>query len=114
MTTIHSEGAHSEWCWAREFSDAYEWLFADINLTISETESFQQALFYPNPSDDIIFINGYELIRSLSIIDIAGKSVFTSSEPSDSLNISSLASGKYLINYITITGEMNSLKWNKL
>jgi len=114
ITTIHSDGAHSEWYWSREFSDAYEWLFADINLSLPNSERPPQVLIYPNPSDDFIFIKGHESIASLRIIDITGRIIYHTSEPTDSVEVSSFASGKYLINYSTHEGEMKSLKWSKL
>lgn len=31
--TLHNDGEHSEWYWAREFPAAYKWLFGDLDLT---------------------------------------------------------------------------------
>lgn len=35
---IHPDGKHSETYWAREFGNAYKWLFADLNLENTPTE----------------------------------------------------------------------------
>ncbi len=48
---VKSDGQHSEWFWAREFPDAYKWLFADFT---SPTKEPGQASFsldiFPNPA----------------------------------------------------------------
>ena len=47
----HSDGQHSEWYWAREFEDAYLWLFRRGPAGNSEIiEDSSPIKFYPNPS----------------------------------------------------------------
>lgn len=54
----HSDGQHSEWYWAREFPDAYEWLYADAVAvgTIDPNKPLSITLS-PNPADSILQVN---------------------------------------------------------
>ena len=58
---VKSDGQHSEWFWAREFPDAYEWLFADF--TSSSNEPVQSTLtlkIFPNPASTWVRFAGME------------------------------------------------------
>lgn len=56
---VKSDGQHAEWFWAREFADAYKWLFADVTSPTKEPDpaAFPLALF-PNPSSTWIRFAG--------------------------------------------------------
>ena len=56
---IESDGKHSEWFWAREFPDAYVWLFQNA---VSTDNTANAAAFgvYPNPAGDWIRLSGFE------------------------------------------------------
>lgn len=59
---VKPDGTHSEWFWAREFPDAYEWLFADF--TSSANEPGQAALafeIFPNPASTYVRFAGTEV-----------------------------------------------------
>jgi metallo-beta-lactamase class B len=47
----HTDGAHSEWYWRREFGAAYTFLFPASTVTISELTE-DNVRIYPNPSKD--------------------------------------------------------------
>lgn len=48
---VIADGKHAEWFWAREFPDAYQWLFADFTSSSSEPEHASTTLeIFPNPS----------------------------------------------------------------
>jgi predicted alpha/beta superfamily hydrolase len=73
---VISDGKHSEWFWAREFPDAYEWLFADF--TSSSHELAQAALrleIFPNPSSTWVRFSGpvEDEIIAFQIIGTDGK-----------------------------------------
>jgi metallo-beta-lactamase class B len=47
----HTDGAHSEWYWRREFGAAYTFLFPAPSVSISELTE-DNVRIYPNPSKD--------------------------------------------------------------
>ncbi len=57
---------------------------------------------YPNPANDVLNING-EGIQQVNLIDINGRTVMSAAK-AGSLNISSLATGVYMVRVITTTG----------
>lgn len=59
QVVIESDGKHSEWFWAREFPDAYVWLFQNA---VSTDNTANAAAFgvYPNPAGDWIRLSGFE------------------------------------------------------
>ena len=52
---VHEDGAHSEWYWAREYEDAYKWLFGDLASVIGDKELFK-PLVGPIPTSGPINI----------------------------------------------------------
>lgn len=49
-----TDGQHSEWFWAREFSDAYKWLFTfSVGTQVPETAEVQ---IFPNPAGNWVRI----------------------------------------------------------
>lgn len=72
---IHSDGEHSEWYWRREFPAAYEWLFGDLNLTDVEEVTETAIEIFPNPSDSILNIRGWENLEkpAVEIVTLSGK-----------------------------------------
>jgi len=56
---VVADGKHAEWFWAREFPDAYEWLFADFST--SSYDPVQHAFpleIFPNPASTWIRFAG--------------------------------------------------------
>jgi hypothetical protein len=64
---VHSDGAHSEWYWAREFGSAYEWLFGDLELTSIVEPKKKNISVFPNPTDSIIQIEGLDNYDQITI-----------------------------------------------
>ncbi len=58
-TLVSPDGQHSEWFWAREFPDAYEWLFqgAVTAVTWPKTKKEQLQIF-PNPGSSWVRFSG--------------------------------------------------------
>ena len=78
------------------------------------TEGLDKASFaiYPNPTKNTLHINGLITIAKVSLYDVSGKLVLESKELADnSLNVSSLKSGMYLIK---ITNSKNASAVKKL
>ncbi|MEM6395227.1 MAG: alpha/beta hydrolase-fold protein [Bacteroidota bacterium] len=74
----HADGAHSEWYWAREFGEVYQWLFPAI--VNSNTLIDPQELHYrhsPNPAQNKLVI-AFQLERptqtQISLNDSLGRS----------------------------------------
>jgi predicted alpha/beta superfamily hydrolase len=62
------DGKHSEWFWAREFPDAYEWLFADFTSSTQHPSSQPVSLeIFPNPSQTWVYFSGYASTDTLEI-----------------------------------------------
>jgi predicted alpha/beta superfamily hydrolase len=52
LAVAHADGQHSEWYWAREFPDAYEWLFRSSSTAVSpQLGAGPLILLAPNPAD---------------------------------------------------------------
>lgn len=50
----HADGQHSEWYWAREFSSAYQWLFANAAPTNTVAPKVLGIKITPNPADSML------------------------------------------------------------
>lgn len=61
------------------------------------------ATVYPNPVSDVIFVENSKEVARLRIINLAGKTVYESSNVPDAVPVKNLAAGMYQI-YITRTG----------
>ncbi len=58
---VKADGQHSEWFWAREFPDAYEWLFADFTTSSNElTQNSPKLEIFPNPANTWVRFSGAE------------------------------------------------------
>lgn len=70
---IDSYGTHTEGYWRGEFGAAYQWLFANTNLSTEELAAEEQQLFQISPSQ--IFAKGIDTAAVFQLVDIAGKKV---------------------------------------
>lgn len=66
---IAADGQHSEWFWAREFPDAYVWLFQDAVTATNNGGSHQSdnLEIFPNPAGDWLRITGIETSQKLQV-----------------------------------------------
>ena len=72
LTSVEkADGQHSEWFWAREFRDAYLWLFSETVNATNETGS-EPPLFKitPNPAIDSLHLSVNEPYPSLLLIEL--------------------------------------------
>jgi len=79
MTIEKTDGQHSEWFWAREFKDAYLWLYKDVNSVKDQSISVENELtVFPNPTTDSVSIK-FELTQashvSLRLYNLSGQIV---------------------------------------
>ncbi len=91
-----ADGAHSEWFWAREYPDAYKWLFD--NLVLKSDDGQQKKIkVFPNPVADFLVVESSSSNFKYSIYSIAGLKMLNSQSAGDRIDISSLPSGMYLL-----------------
>lgn len=72
---VHPDGQHSEWYWAREFKDAYEWLWDE---TVSVTNEWNDELgIFPNPTVNKFMLDGLlpHEPYSLHLYDLQGNEI---------------------------------------
>ncbi len=94
---VKADGQHAEWFWAREFGDAYKWLFSDLSLAAGDLEVFSKIRISPNPADKWLHIASPTAARLL-ILDQKGSLVRKENISGDAqLDVSELPSGFYLI-----------------
>jgi predicted alpha/beta superfamily hydrolase len=98
----HSDGQHSEWYWAREFPDAYIWLYANSMPTDNEAITIDPSIrFAPNPTDSMLNLISEKQIKSprLEVYTLDGKLVQKRRKiRSNQLNVSDFPEGFYLFN----------------
>ena len=77
-------------------------LLADTLAT--KSESIADFSIYPNPANDIVNIQSNETLKNVSIFNILGKQVFNQNNNLETLNLSNLNAGIYLIKVETEQG----------
>jgi len=109
----HPDGQHSEWYWAREFPDAYEWLYANSTATSTEEAQVARVRLSPNPADSILYV---ELPKGISkpayqIYTFDGRLVQASrSLRGKEINVSALEAGAYIFNILSNGKILSSQK----
>ena len=78
-------------------------MVGDINA-ISEITN--EMSLYPNPVSDYLYIKADVVIDQVTIYDLGGKVVKQVKQPTNSINLSDLASGFYMLKATTPQGEM--------
>ena len=101
--TFHADGAHSEWYWAREFSDAYIWLFAGLNFTNTPETTDHAARLFPNPVDSFLFLKNMPTWTrpSYRIAGMDGKIHASGRLNSTQVDVRHLAPGMYVFQVIS-------------
>jgi hypothetical protein len=104
-----ADGQHSEWFWAREFPDVYQWLFRDASVSTTTTTTKKPKLeIFPNPAGDWVRYTGVEPGEKVQvqIIGADGKvrrdTVFAYGEP---LWTGDLPAGVYVVRVRKIGGS---------
>ncbi len=68
----------------------------DLSLAVNEASVKSNLKVYPNPAVDVINLSADKEIKSVTIFDISGKKVKSSTETKQ-INVSSLAKGTYIL-----------------
>jgi hypothetical protein len=90
------DGAHSEWFWAREYPDAYEWLFDELILAYQSIPANNVTLF-PNPVSDFLTITAPDAALTYSIYSITGQLILSGVVENRSIDTSGLSTGLFYI-----------------
>ncbi|MCK8482237.1 T9SS type A sorting domain-containing protein [Psychroserpens algicola] len=80
----------------------------NLSLDVAEYLIKMDVLLYPNPASQIVTIkpNDGILITSVDVYDISGKKIGIKLSPENSLDVSNLADGVYLVNIFSESGEI--------
>lgn len=100
-----SNGQHSEWFWAQEFPEAFEWLFMDASLGTGSSAEIEIAVF-PNPAIDSFSVRtrGGASPASVTVLDQTGRIVLQSTARGDRFEIGHLPAGLYFLRIETAEG----------
>ncbi len=101
-----ADGQHTEWFWAREFGDAYKWLFAENTTSVTENGAQQEGVdvsdkikIFPNPTDSVLNLETSENLKyvNLLIYDILGRLMHIQPYKKSDINVNYLKSGSYVL-----------------
>jgi metallo-beta-lactamase class B len=100
---IHADGAHSEWYWKREFAQAYQYLFNDVNpanLKEFEGRLNRNTNLVPNPASDYTEIKTWPF-NKIKVLTDNGKEVFTAEVNASyyKLDVSGFENGTYYVEF---------------
>jgi len=100
IAVSHSDGQHSEWYWAREFPDAYEWLYR-TNTSGLEAGGLAGPFLsvFPNPADsNIHFATAAPLADAeFELVSLDGKLIRRSPAEGTMLQLDGIGAGLYLL-----------------
>lgn len=101
-----ANGQHSEWFWAQEFPDAFEWLYLSSATAILEKQPENTINIYPNPVYDSLHFTLPDAsdFADIEIFDTAGRLVRTLSRKQEQIDLSDLSKGSYVVNIKCKTG----------
>lgn len=93
-----ADGQHAEWFWAREFPDAYKWLFRTTTTATQNVEQVKVRV-YPNPSDSILSIEGITAAQNINIEidDLYGRIMSYQPMRGNSIDVNYLIAGQYFL-----------------
>lgn len=109
----HTDGAHSEWYWKREFGAAYQWLFEGAGTSVENAQKSRMeraTKMDPNPADDFTEIRCFHL-KSLLVLDAKGNKVFETN-PGVSLyklDVSNFPNGMYYVQ-VEVSSQIKFVK----
>lgn len=104
--SLPGDGQHSEWFWAREFADAYRWLFAEETPIIGPTQDIPRIRLNYRPEAEEIRMEGTQMLQvpNIQLYSIDGTKVNPpTSFQGKAFNCSFLKNGIYL--FILRDGE---------
>jgi photosystem II stability/assembly factor-like uncharacterized protein len=100
--------------WAGFFADTAqtEGIFkfsGNLSLAVNEASAKSNLKVYPNPAVDVVNITANKDIKSVTIYDLSGKKVKSSTDAA-TVNVSSLAKGTYIVQAYYGNGSVENTK----
>lgn len=89
----------------------YHFILTSVEEVIGKAAQKIEVNIYPNPTKDVFQIVGAEQLKSIELIDINGKTVLKKSVDLNSIDISPLINGLYIVRYY---GKDDSVSTTKL
>lgn len=104
-----SNGQHSEWFWAQEFPEAFEWLFISNSTGLNDLPVNLVVSVYPNPVTDTLnlLLPENEDIKAVKIYDATGREVYSAKASTKTVDVSAFAKGAYMLKIIGTEGIGN-------
>ena len=99
------DGAHNEWFWAREYPEAYQWLFQNLVLKTNTGEQ-KKIKVYPNPAVDVLYIDSPSGVCSYEVFTLTGINMLRGSLADHRVDISALPVGMYLMKILDQQGSI--------
>ena len=95
--------------------DAVSFVVTEDDSSIGENSTNVGFSYYPNPVNDILFVEAEEEIERVEIYDLAGKRIIsqTAGAKDVQLNTSELESGSYLVKAFSDDNELGMYKFTK-
>lgn len=99
------------WNYSSSNNGAFQISAYDASLSTSETAQVKNDVtVYPNPFADILNISDVKNVKSVSVIDIAGRLIKTIEKPSSALQLRELKSGMYIVVLNMNDGSKQTIK----
>jgi predicted alpha/beta superfamily hydrolase len=98
------DGAHSEWFWAREYPDAYEWLFDDL-LLADQFIPLQSLAIHPNPVKDQLAFNRVTENLEYVIFTLQGAQIDSGLVQQGFISVEKLLPGYYILQISDHSGK---------
>lgn len=99
------------WNYSSTNNGAFQVSAYDASLSTSEAViTKNEVKAYPNPFSDVLNISDIKNVKSISVIDLAGRVVKSFDKPSNTLQLSELNSGMYLVVLNMNDGTKQTLK----
>ena len=104
INSVIGSGSYFELDQLKLSTGVYENTLASGNLSTSD---YQRSFsFYPNPTQDYLYINDHTITTSLNIFDVMGKNVMAIKDVTKPVDVSNLNPGMYFITDGTIIQKL--------
>ena len=76
----------------------YVRVYQNNGLGVNDNSQLNSSIqVYPNPVNDIIYLNANVPLTKLTLCDVSGKHILTQEKPKESINVSALRPGVYIL-----------------
>ena len=116
----HPDGMHSEWYWAREFAEAYLWLFGNLNFptALKGVEINYEIAIHPNPGRERLIVQLENPLQQgrLELYNVQGIQVrsYALGDLQNEFLVEQLPAGMYTIRIVEKGQVVFSEQWMKV